>query len=157
MSDSSSAPKRISEAAVASLVQRYCRKARTTSKTTIPERISGQKLRNPLYRRQRESPRLDGFLVKAGKAHSQRAKLKIAAGMTGICCNLWPEKIRERGAVNRPDNQLTVSLTGRIFICISLAVKNRERAENGAHFTQGSADFYRCEKPFEPFCGVTVL
>lgn len=38
-------------------------------------------------------------------------------------------KICERGAVNRPDDQLTFSLTGRIFICISLAVKNRERLQ----------------------------
>src|SRR5215831_18373083 len=131
MSDSSSAPKRISEAAVASFVQRYCRNARTTSKATIPERISGQKLRNPLYRRQSEGPRWDGFFVKRGKAHSKRAKQASCRNDRRLLqpCGL---KICERGAVNRPDDQLTFSqltfsLTGRIFICISLAVKNRDR------------------------------
>jgi len=71
--------------------------------------------------------------------------------MTGICCNLWPEKICERGAVNRPDNQLTFSLTGRIFICISLAVKNRERVRDGAVFAQVAADFLSVRKPLGTF------
>src|SRR5690349_14955137 len=111
MSDSSSAPKRISEAAVASLVQRNCRNARTTSKTTIPQRISGQKLRNPLYRRHREAPRLDGFSVKRGKSHSQHARRDSCRNDRQRVqpCGL---KICERGAVNRPDDQLTFSLTG---------------------------------------------
>ena len=120
----SSASIRISEA-VASLVQRYCRKASTTSRTTIPDRINGQKLRNPLYRRRREGPSSEGFFFKRSKAHSQPQN-EIAAGMPAFAATLRPENLCERGELLTGRNQLTFSLTGRILICISHSVKNRE-------------------------------
>ena len=72
MRDSSSATIRISQAAVASLVQRYCRKARTASNTTIPDRISGQKLRTALCRRRGES-------LKVGRTLRQRRHTSLPA------------------------------------------------------------------------------
>src|SRR5215472_11810510 len=74
MRDSSSAPIRISEAAVASLVQRNCRSARTASKTTRPESISGQKVSRALSGRRGESGRPDGLLFKSGNPRSEHAR-----------------------------------------------------------------------------------
>src|SRR5215469_8527469 len=83
MRDSSSAPIRISEAAVASLVQRYCRNARTASSATIPESIRGQKLRSALRRRRGESLKSGGLFVNGDTPYSQPEPAnRIGTGMT---------------------------------------------------------------------------
>src|ERR1700758_4727102 len=83
--DSSSAPIRISEAAVASLVQRYCRKARTASNASIPDRTSGQNPRNAWSRCRGKGVRSEGLFVNGGSPQSQRSKPGNCtdAGMTG--------------------------------------------------------------------------
>src|SRR4029077_15299057 len=104
MKDSSSAPIRISEAAVASLVQRYCRKARTASNTTIPDRTSGQKPRNALSRRRGKGVRSEGLFVNGGSPHSRRSKPgnRTDAGMTGTYkLPLWlADRMRMGGGVS---------------------------------------------------------
>src|SRR5215472_2565316 len=74
MRDSSSAAIRISEAAVASFVQRNCRSARTASRTTRPESIRGQKVTRALSGRLGESARPDGLLFKNANPRSEHAR-----------------------------------------------------------------------------------
>ena len=76
MSDSSSVPMRTSVAALTSDVQRYCRTATMVSKTTIPDRTSGQNGNDRLSRSSRMCgvERLDGRFVKRRKPRTPTSK-----------------------------------------------------------------------------------
>jgi hypothetical protein len=79
---------------------------------------------------------------------------------------LWPaDLMRNWGSCSPAGQQLTFSLTGRILVCPTVAVKNPRHAASLAISTSDLIEVcdsavvrYRLEKPLEvAFCGVGSL